>query len=235
VRASWIAVYSLLALHARPALSADDELSRAEAAARTAWAHHDAGDLRAAGEAFLEAYRLSKNPTQLWNAAKSLEDAGDRTRARDLWETFAGLEAVSDGDKSQALTHIHLIDKQNELEALMEATARAPPPEPQIQPSPVAVVVVEAERERWPDYLLMGAGAAALIAAGGLLIGSIVLERSLDADLAIRTDGKIAGTTAERANAQIRQINALRVGAGTAGAVGSLALAFGLVFFWELI
>jgi len=90
-----------------PPLGADapaarDDDARAAAAFAEGERAFDAGDYRAAAEAFEAAYRVRPHHAPLWNAARSWQSAGDEVRAANLLERYLREAPESAPDRSRA-------------------------------------------------------------------------------------------------------------------------------------
>jgi hypothetical protein len=94
-------VIAIIVLTGAPAFGAPGKKNRAETLARRALASYSEGRYAEASDRFLRAFELSGEPTQLRNAAKSAELAGEREKAIEHWSLFRAL-AVRGADIREA-------------------------------------------------------------------------------------------------------------------------------------
>jgi tetratricopeptide (TPR) repeat protein len=231
----WISMLFLLA----PG-TAEATKKRAVVHARRALALYAEGRYSEASERFMQAFELSREPTQLRNAAKSAELAGDRSAARARWSMYLEL-ATDPEDIREVNERLEVLGDEEEVEEESPQMVAAAEPDPPIDlsvrpyvPSDGALVAVaQPIPERSSDVPLW------LIGGGGLLLGtSLALvghaETSLSSLRAMLGqkdgDGLIVGihrAEAEERREGIERERRIAIGVATAG---TALLATGLLW-----
>ncbi len=230
------ALLLMLALSAAPALAQPSAESTANAAIEA----YKQGKLRKAGALFLSAFELSGEPTQLRNAAKALEEAGELMRSKVLWTDYAKNPRLSFEEREEAKAHVLLIDErlknaeiskeakaaQAEAEAARRAMKAQTLAQTQAPPSPVYA------------FTTMGVGLASVAAGVVLWFISQRELNDLDSKLA-QVDpitGRILMESIDRAEAtaQLDAINDKRIATGVLTGVGG-ALVGGGLLWWLLL
>src|SRR5262252_9553898 len=181
----------------------EDSLRVAEIIAGKALVLWEEGSFVPAAEAFLEAYELSLEPTQLRNAAKAYESGGATELARDAWKRLLALDDVEASDRAEAEEHLAALDAPKPAQPIEtpEPAETVAPPEPDPPPPPIAPIVapkppvaivettpIEAP-VRWQPWVLTGAGAVAAIVGGVLLFRAQQDLGVLQDQLAIKENG----------------------------------------------
>lgn len=225
------------------------EIREAELLAAKGVASYKAQAFESAGEYFLRAYALSAEPTQLRNAAKSFDAAGQREVGRKYWAQFVRLEKVAPRDRAEARARLKEREqppKEAEIVAVREDTNPEPIEEarPQMraavradsnslipQETEVETRTVLAEESASPaPWLLAGAGLAGASAGVVLLVVADSRQSTLQSALTPQNDGLIRGITFDAAAAERSQIGDLRLAGGLLTAAGGAALAGGVIW-----
>lgn len=219
------------------------ERQRAEQLATSAIQAYQKRNYVAAANLFLKAYRLTRHPVQLRNAAKATEEGGALERAKSLWSRFVEHDDINDDERREGRAHIALIEERQRREEASQlardaraAAARAE--EQAIAAKKAAEVAAVAARppqaEPSPPYAAyVGIGVGALMmAAGGVvfLLASRDTSR-LDQRIAEVDDrGLIVGITSREVEAEVGAINDQRLVAGLLGGTGTILILGGLLW-----
>jgi hypothetical protein len=123
-----------------------------------------------AAKLFMQAYALSHEPAQVYNAARAYEEAGMASEAAALFRVYISLTDDADGI-AEARERIRRLEATQPAEATPPVEADAPTVIPDIAP------LLPSEDPVWPKWAATG-GAAASLGAGValLLIGSAGTE-----------------------------------------------------------
>jgi tetratricopeptide (TPR) repeat protein len=138
------------------ALSAEEEASQAIEL-------HQAGRYQEAAQHFLRAYDISRNPTQLRNAAKSLEQAEFHAEALAQWERYLLLD-IPEEKREEARGRIQA------LRGLLEEKRARHRESPADQPLGIEPVPAEIESHAVARWTVAGVGAAAVLGGVGLYL-----------------------------------------------------------------
>lgn len=228
----------LLALAAPPAdhKRAPEPLSPAEQLAAKGVAAYRAKAFESAGRYFFRAYELSGEPTQLRNAAKAYDAAGEVELAREYWQRLFDTPGLSETDRAEAQAHLASSTPATDPERTTDdERASIAPARP--QPAPLhedpASVIVERPPSETPSrapWIIGSAGIAAVV-VGAVLYAESSSQR---ADLVRRLDEKENGLTAgisyqDSLSARSRIVN-LRVASGLAITAGIAAITAGTLW-----
>lgn len=226
----WVAVL-ILALAAPPEHKRAPEPSAAEQLAARGVAAYRAREFDKAGRYFFRAYELSREPTQLRNAAKAYDAAGEVALAREYWQRLVELPALSEADRAEARAQLTALTPP----VVAPPIVTPPPQQQQREEEEVAEAAVTVERPpivqpSKAPWIIGGAGIAAFV-AGTFLYAESSSQRS---ELQRRLDDKEGGLTAgisydESLDARARVVN-LRIASGLALTAGVAAIATGAVW-----
>lgn len=208
-------------------------------------AAYRAGRYVAAAELFVSAFELSKAPVQLRNAAKAYERAEQLDAALTAWRRYAAQPGLTDAEQGEAAAEIRAIEQRQaaararaDADAARQAAdaARAEAQAAQSR-AEAAQARADAVREAPPSkvgaYVLVGAGAASLVAAGAVFLHAQGRLSDLDEDLAT-TDGagRITGISVEQATSERSGIESERTASAVLLGVGLAAAAGGALWWW---
>lgn len=207
---------------AAPALGLAEDDVAATGLARDGVAKYTAGKYREAAELFYRAFELSHRPGPLWNAAKALAMAGERTRATELFHLYRSQPNLTDVERAEAAEELRRLERPRAVETSSTASVAAPRPaleesSPPLEPRPAGLGSVVT--------LLAGLGAVAV--GSGLVIDSSFRQSALEAGLAVTSEGLVIGISRDAALAQRDGIVTERVVAS--GLIGAGAIAASIV------
>ena len=235
-------LFSFAQLRPELAVAAGPKKKRAEALATQAVKLFREKMFADAASLFLEAYEISKEPTQLRNAARAFEEGGIIDRALECWQSYRDAGGLLEEEVVEAETHLKLL---RELEAAKDAeeAARAEAArkvetatladEPEVkealehEPEPSASApVVEESSTPVLGYVTLAGSAVFLAASVVLWIVAAKRLSALDEKLAASDLGGLM--TQADVDRETRVINAERIASISAGGLGLIALAAGI-------
>lgn len=226
---------------------AASEVKLAEAKALEAKAYFKNGLFREAADTFMEAYALSKAPDMMYNAARAYEQATMYERAKALFETYLGLDGVTDDGKRDAEARIqgcqaHIAERAardrpdparlapdspgSAKPAPVSAPVGAPAPVAKPAPAPAATTALAVPGPDRTAWILVSSGAAALVGAGALYGWAYVKAANA-------TQAEIDSADAiHHYNSEFNKAQLIRWSAVGAGALGAVALGWGAWRGW---
>lgn len=207
---------------AAPSLAFAEDDAAATGLAREALRKYNEAKYLEAAELFYRAFELSHRPGPLWNAAKALAMAGERTRATELFHLYRSQPNITDVERAEAEQELRQLERPRPVvtsssaatPALRPSTEGLPPP-PELGPDRLVGVVT------------LVASAAAGAIGSALVIDSYARQSSLEARLQQTVGGLVVGVTRDEALAQREGIVSERVVAS--GLIGAAAIAATIV------
>ncbi|MEM6990682.1 MAG: hypothetical protein AAF721_09300 [Myxococcota bacterium] len=221
VAALWVAQASPAAAAPEPS-SAGQPVETAEDAFAAGGAAYEAGDYERAAEHYERGYSLSPNPVFLYSWAQAVRNAGDCTRAIELYERF--LETGATGDSKAAAEQNIARCREAVPEPAVtdpEPTPQAPAPGNEPPPNRPADTIEDPSTRRRPDALGLGllVPGLAAVAAGAVVLGVASVRKT--------TQGR--SDQYERFDALDETIDRLHVAGGVTLGIGAALVVGGAV------